>query len=133
MKVFKKPLICLIIFLCIPVWVFAHEWMAPKKNSLIENPVKRDALSIGLGQTIFSQNCVGCHGEDAKGMNPETSGLELRPPDLTMSIKSHSDGDFFWKIRTGRDEMPSFKEDLGTKEIWSIIHFIHSLGANSGS
>ncbi|MBU1345049.1 MAG: multicopper oxidase domain-containing protein, partial [Proteobacteria bacterium] len=128
MSLFRRFYISLCIFLMLVSVAMAHGWMAPKKESMKENPVKKDSLSINLGKTLFSQTCTGCHGEDAKGLNPEATGLDTRPPDLTQSIKTHTDGDLFWKISTGRKDMPSFKDEFEEKETWSIIHFIRTLG-----
>lgn len=38
----------------------------------------------------------------------------------------HSDGDFAWKIKTGKDEMPAWEDDLEEKEIWSLVNYIQS-------
>lgn len=122
-----KNLILFFSILFMSSGVFAHEWMAPKKEAEIKNPLGKDEQIMRLGRDIYSQFCIDCHGEDAKGMDPETIGFDRRPPDLQKTLKSHSDGDIFWKIKTGRKNMPSFKEDLEEREIWSVIHYIHSL------
>jgi mono/diheme cytochrome c family protein len=36
----------------------------------------------------------------------------------------HVDGDFAWKIRNGRDEMPAWGEELDDAEIWNLVSFI---------
>ncbi|MDX2507943.1 MAG: c-type cytochrome [Desulfobacterales bacterium] len=133
MVVVKKTYLYLVILLCIAAWAFAHGWMAPKKEAEKKNPIKKDEQTIHLGQTIFSEFCMDCHGKDAKGMGSGAVGLDSPPPDLQKTLKSHSDGDFFWKIKTGRKEMPSFKNDLEEKEIWSVIHYLRSLGQSSDS
>lgn len=113
--------------------VYAHEWMAPKKDATVKNPLEKTEQVLRTGQEAFYEFCMGCHGKDAKGLPTSVTGLERRPPDLLKTIKSHSDGDFFWKIKIGRKEMPSFKDDLEQDEIWSIVHFIRSIQKNEKS
>jgi len=101
--------------------VLAHEWMAPKEVAMEKNPVKIDRNSIQLGNKSYSENCAYCHGNNAEVNESKSIDLKTNPPNLKKGIKSHSDGDFFWKIQNGRGEMPSFKDELKTKEVWSII------------
>ncbi|HUU40853.1 MAG TPA: c-type cytochrome [Desulfatiglandales bacterium] len=105
----------------------AHEWMAPKEAAMEKNPVKMDPDSIQLGQKSFSENCAYCHGDNAEGNKSKSIGHETNPQNLKETIKSHSDGDFFWKIQNGKGEMPSFKDELNANEIWSIINYLKSL------
>lgn len=104
----------------------AHGWMAPKKDSAVNNPIPLTEVSSHRGKEVFEQNCAACHGEDIEGIDAQEIGLTTRPPNLKERLRTHSDGDFFWKIRTGRGEMPQFKENLSEEEIWDIINYIRS-------
>ena len=99
-------------------------WMAPEQEAHLENPVPAEADSITRGKEIYLQNCSACHGENAEGLDPQAVGLEKKPPNLKERISMHPDGDFFWKIKTGRGEMPSFEEELTGEEIWDVINHI---------
>ncbi len=105
----------------------AHKWKAPEKAVKMVNPIAIDDQSLTLGKNSYAQNCADCHGIDAKGMSAESAGLDKSPSNLPKRLKTHSDGDFFWKIQHGKGDMPSFKESLDDKEIWSIINHIKSL------
>jgi mono/diheme cytochrome c family protein len=118
---------CLLLMFCL--WVvegIAHEWMAPKDAAGIKNPIVLNDTSVAEGQKIYSQNCAECHGDNLEGLSAEASGLEMAPPNLKKRIKSHSDGDFFWKIQHGRGDMPSFSDDLSEEQIWELINYIRS-------
>ena len=104
----------------------AHEWMAPVDAANIENPIVMDETSIEMGKTIYAENCAACHGNTLEGLPAVETGLEMGSPNLKQRIKTHSDGDFFWKIQQGRGDMPSFSEDLSDKEIWYVIHYIRN-------
>lgn len=107
--------------------VLAHGWMAPKDLALQKNPVAMNSDSIKSGKKIYAENCAYCHGGNAKGNTSAVLGLDTDPPNLQKRIKSHSDGDFFWKIQNGRGDMPTFKDELQANEIWSIINYLRNL------
>ncbi len=104
--------------------VSAHEWMAPKDAANTPNPISITSESVRQGKKLYLDNCAGCHGDNVQGMTGEEAGLEKSPPDLRKRLGNHTDGDFFWKIRHGRGEMPSFEDTLSDEEIWNIINFI---------
>lgn len=99
-------------------------WMAPEQAAHLENPVPADTSSIARGKEVFLQSCSACHGENAEGLDAQTVGLEKSPPNLKERINMHPDGDFFWKIQEGRGEMPSFKDEMTSAEMWDVINFI---------
>lgn len=121
----------------LPVWLFilvfagatgsmAHEWMAPEAEGKRINPVESDKKSLERGKIIYLDNCALCHGEQIEGMKADETGLEMDSPNLKKRLLTHTDGDFFWKIQTGRGDMPSFKEDLTEEQTWDVINFIRS-------
>jgi mono/diheme cytochrome c family protein len=112
---------------CIVGPVYAHGWKAPEEVAKITNPIPAGNKSIELGKDIFSSFCATCHGAMAKGKSKEEADTSMDPPNLKMRLKNHSDGDFFWKIQNGKGDMPSFKEDLEDKEIWSLIIYLRHL------
>ena len=104
----------------------AHEWMAPADEGKRPNPVVSDLNSIERGKNIYLNNCAACHGENIEGMKAEATGLQMDSPDLKQRLLTHTDGDFFWKIKHGRGDMPSFKEDLSEEQTWDVINYIRS-------
>jgi len=104
--------------------VMAHSWMAPKEAAKMKNPIVMDAESARKGKEAYLDNCTACHGENLEGLKAEEAGLNIDTPNLKQRLKTHTDGDFFWKINEGRGEMPSFKDDLSDEEKWQIINYI---------
>ncbi len=107
-------------------YVSAHSWEAPKKEAQRKNPTPLTPASICSGKTIFTELCSHCHGENATGLKSEETGLEKNTGNLYKRLMSHSDGDFFWKIRNGKGEMPSFADELNENQIWDVINYIKS-------
>ena len=102
----------------------SHDWMAPKEAAEVKNPIVLDVESARQGKHIYLENCADCHGKNIEGMKAEEVGLEMDTPNLKKRLKTHTDGDFFWKIDEGRGDMPSFKDQLSDEQIWNIINYI---------
>ena len=102
----------------------AHGWMAPKKAANIKNPIALNDKSTERGKEVYNQNCAACHGDNIEGLAAEAAGLEMSPPNLKKRLRTHSDGDFFWKIKEGRGDMPSFNDDLSDEQVWEVINYI---------
>ncbi|WP_022664755.1 c-type cytochrome [Desulfospira joergensenii] len=105
----------------------AHSWMAPESEANRKNPNPASEESIKKGQDLFTLNCRDCHGLSAKGLSKNETGLSKDTPDLPKRLKTHSDGDFHWKIIHGKGDMPSFKDEIPEREIWDIVNYINSL------
>ena len=106
------------------IQVMAHSWMAPKEAAEIKNPIVLDVESARKGKEAYLDFCAACHGDNLEGLKAEEAGLDIDTPNLKQRLKTHTDGDFFWKINEGRGEMPSFKDELSDDEKWQIIYYI---------
>lgn len=115
----------LILFLQKPC--FAHNWMAPEDAAKRKNPLPITNESVTKGQSLFTEFCASCHGINASGISSTETGLSVDTPNLPNRLKTHTDGDFHWKILNGKGDMPSFKEELSEKETWDIVNYIRSL------
>ncbi len=103
----------------------AH-WLAPQDAIDQVNPIPADNESVELGRKLYVELCSRCHGESALGDGPDASSLSTQPTDLKAMSGGHTDGDFAWKIRTGRKDMPAWGEDLDVDETWHLVNFIQS-------
>lgn len=110
-----------------PMKVFAHNWIAPEQETVRKNPVQKTQISFNNGKELFTENCKSCHGETATGLKPKQTGLAKKTPDLLKRLKAHTEGDFHWKIKSGKSEMPSFNDILSDNEIWDIINYFNHL------
>lgn len=126
MKHFSKQSVCLIFILSISTLVLAHNWKAPKEEAAKKNPLTTEESVLSSGKNLYATFCSSCHGENALGADDADTDL-MAPPNLIKRLKGHSDGDFFWKIRTGRNGMPSFGEALDEKQVWQIISYLNAL------
>lgn len=89
-----------------------------------------------LGEKLYSQNCVSCHGSTARGDGLAGAGLEPKPanfhdPDLVWNSAPYK---FYNTIRlgvpgTGMIAFPG----LSDHEVWSLSYYIKSLPYSGAS
>ena len=95
-----------------------------------KTPVPFDAISIANGMTIFAENCVSCHGPQAKGNGILAKTLPRQPIDLLTEPHTamHTAGDFFHWLTYGRFDgiMPAFGEKFSEEERWDLLNFLHA-------
>ena len=107
-------------------------WDAPESEAKRKNPIHSSNVSINKGKNLFAVNCASCHGVKADGTGIVGKNFKIKPTNLIEMSNKHKDGDFFWKIKTGKGNMPSFKNTFAKNEIWDLVNFIQSLSKKSG-
>lgn len=104
-----------------------NPWVVPEEYVEMENPVETNKNSISDGKTLYKQHCKLCHGKNGQGDGYHAKNLQVNPSDLTFDdIDVQKDGELFFKIKTGRDEMHSFKVVLGEKDVWNLVNYIRT-------
>jgi len=104
-------------------------WVAPARYAHKKNRVPADQASIDRGRQLYLKNCLSCHGLQGRGDGPAASGLDVHPGNLTDTkrMTAQSDGELYFKIRTGRRPMPTFRKTLKSKEIWDVVNYVRTL------
>ena len=93
------------------------------------NPVPSDDVSISRGKTLFTINCIMCHGETGEGNGPIAALIANKPANLTSIItQSKIDGTLFMTITNGVEgKMPPMVENLTVRDRWDVINYIRTL------
>ncbi|HRI19670.1 MAG TPA: cytochrome c [Panacibacter sp.] len=104
-------------------------WAVPDNYKKMKNPVAANAASIKSGKELWAKHCQSCHGKTGLGDGPKAAQLKTEPGDLSAAkFQSQSDGELFYKLSEGRDDMPSFKKKIPDEEdIWSIVNYMRTL------
>ena len=107
----------------------AKPWAVPEKNAKMANPVKSDAESLKIGKEVWNKHCALCHGKTGAGDGSKAAQLETAMEDMSAAaVQGQSDGELYYKISEGREEMPSFKKKISdTEELWSVVNFMRTL------
>ena len=97
------------------------------------NPTIPTSDSIALGEAMYIESCLLCHGATGLGDGPLGVTLTPRPPNLAVHMVTgvHTDGQILEWITNGfpNSQMPAFGETYSEDEIWNLINFIRTLAA----
>jgi len=93
------------------------------------NPIPVDNVSLSRGKTLFTINCVMCHGETGEGNGPISGLIANKPANLTSIItQSKSDGALFMTITNGVEgRMPPMVENFTVRDRWDLVNYIRTL------
>lgn len=99
------------------------------------------------GRRLFVSYCQLCHGPEGKGDGPLAKEMNIKPADLTTTVRSRSDT-ILKKIITGEgrqtitgrdrhnllsDVMPSWKDVFNENQIKALIAYLRFLGNSKHS
>ena len=101
-------------------------------TKFLTNPVLPDAESVAIGQSLYQENCVPCHGLNGSGNGPAALSLNPPPADFAAGhTNTHPDGDLFFWIREGIEDtaMPAFGENLTREETWHLVNYVRRLSS----
>jgi mono/diheme cytochrome c family protein len=105
----------------------AEPWPVPATEKAIANPVACDDATMKLGMSSWAKNCASCHGKTGLGDGPKGRMLKTHPGDFsTPDFQASTDGELFYRTKTGRNEMPSFDKKIPDNEIWALVHHMRS-------
>lgn len=93
-------------------------------------PVPFTSKSVAHAMTLFAENCVPCHGHQAKGDGILAKTLPKQPLDLLTEphASMHTPGDFFHWLTNGipGTGMPPWGETFSEEERWDLVNLIHA-------
>lgn len=102
-------------------------WVVPANFKSMKNPVIQSEAGSKTGLALFTKNCVSCHGKTGQGNGVKVAALKNYPGDFSRSeFQTLTDGEIFFRIKTGKDEMPKFEGKLLDEEIWNVVNYLRS-------
>lgn len=105
------------------------DWPVPANYKSMVNPYKGKKDADGIGKDLWMQHCKSCHGKEGYGDGKKADELETELRDFTTKeVQSQTDGEIYYKMVKGRDEMPSFNKKVSAKEDrWLLVNYIRTL------
>jgi mono/diheme cytochrome c family protein len=93
------------------------------------NPVKSTPESIARAKKWWTLDCAMCHGKDGDGKGETAKDMKLTLADFTdpATLKSRTDGEIFYIIKTGHEDMPPEGQRVKTEENWDLVNYVRSL------
>ncbi|MEZ4595067.1 MAG: CopD family protein [Chloroflexota bacterium] len=110
------------------LFTFFNEEYTPAKFAT--NPILPDVESVAIGQALFNENCIPCHGPEGRGDGP--TALTLNPPPADFAAghtATHTDGDLYYWILQGIEEtaMPAFGDQITEEQAWHLVNYVRRL------
>ena len=103
-------------------------WVVPANFKSMKNQVAVSDASATAGKTLFAKTCAACHGKTGLGDGPKAKSLKTVPTDFTKAeSQNQTDGEHFYKTKTGRGDMPKYEGKLTDDDIWNIVNYLRTL------
>jgi mono/diheme cytochrome c family protein len=93
------------------------------------NPVKSSPESLARAKKWWGLDCAMCHGISGDGKGDTASDMKLAMRDFTdpATLKDKTDGELFYVIKNGNDDMPPEGARVKTQENWDLVNYVRSL------
>jgi mono/diheme cytochrome c family protein len=102
-------------------------WVVPPNFKSMKNPVAMSDASTQAGQVLYSKTCAACHGKTGLGNGPKAPSLKTVPTNFTKAeSQNQTDGEHFYKTKTGRGDMPKYEGKLSDDDIWNIVNYVRT-------
>jgi mono/diheme cytochrome c family protein len=102
-------------------------WVVPANFKTMANPVAKGEASNKAGKTLYDKNCASCHGKAGLGDGVKARALKTFPGDFSKAeYQDQTDGDHFYKTKTGRGEMPKYEGILQDNDMWNIVNYMRT-------
>jgi mono/diheme cytochrome c family protein len=101
----------------------------PVEASRQANPVKPGPESIARAKKWWTLDCAMCHGADGNGKGETAKDMKLTLVDFTdaSTLKDRTDGEIFYIIKNGHNDMPPEGPRIKTEENWDLVNYVRSL------
>lgn len=101
----------------------------PAEAAKQPNPVKSSPESIARAKKWWGLDCAMCHGKDGDGNGEVAKDMKLRIVDFNdpATLKDRTDGELFYIIKNGHQDMPPEGQRVKTEENWDLVNYVRSL------
>ena len=105
----------------------------PVEMSKQTNPVKSTPESLARAKKWWTLDCEMCHGKVGDGKGDTAKEMKLQIVDFTdpATLKSRTDGELFWIIKNGHNDMPAEGPRIKPEENWDLVNYVRSLAKKS--
>ncbi len=131
-KIITGSLILTLAFVLISMSLYQQAkpkpWEVPANFKTMKNAVASKPESINTGLALYKKNCFSCHGKTGLGDGPKVRILKTFPGNFSeASFQNQTDGELFYKIKTGRGDMTSFSGKVPDEDIWNLVNYMRTL------
>ncbi len=93
------------------------------------NPVKPSPESVARAKKWWTLDCAMCHGATGDGKGTLATDMKLKIADFTdpTTLKDRTDGEIYYIIKKGHQDMPPEGDRIKTEEGWDLVNYVRSL------
>lgn len=93
------------------------------------NPVKSSPDSIARAKKWWTLDCAMCHNSNGDGKGETAKDMKLTIVDFSnaATLKNRTDGEIFYIIKNGHDDMPPEGQRIKVEENWDLVNYVRSL------
>jgi mono/diheme cytochrome c family protein len=94
-----------------------------------ENPVKSSPESLARARKWWTLDCEMCHNKNGDGKGETAKDMKLAMVDFTdpATLKDRTDGEIYWIIKNGHNDMPAEGQRITTEQGWDLVNYVRSL------
>jgi mono/diheme cytochrome c family protein len=100
----------------------------PVEAARQQNPVKSSPESLARAKKWWTMDCEMCHGKAGDGKGDTAKDMKLNMMDFTNpdTLKSRTDGELFYIIKNGHNDMPAEGPRVKPEEAWDLVNYVRS-------
>lgn len=100
---------------------------APSSARAMKNPYAGQQAAVEAGKTIYTRNCLACHGRTLQGTGNVPSLVEGK-------LKGVTDGEVFWFVTKGDKDngMPSWSF-LPEEKRWQVVSYVEAMASGKAT
>lgn len=100
----------------------------PLQTARKENPIPATPESLARGKKQYGYDCAMCHGKEGNGKGDVAADMKLGMHDETnpATLKDRTDGELFYIVKKGKDQMPPEGDRVKDETIWDMVNYVRS-------
>lgn len=100
----------------------------PVEATKQQNPVKSSPESLARAKKWWTMDCEMCHGKTGDGKGDTAKDMKLNMLDFTNpdTLKGRADGELFYIIKNGHNDMPAEGPRVKTEEAWDLVNYVRA-------
>ncbi len=101
----------------------------PVQAAKATNPVKSGPDSLSRAKKWWTLDCEMCHNKNGNGKGETAKDMKLSMVDFSdpATLKDRTDGEIYWIIKNGHNDMPAEGTRISTETGWDLVNYVRSL------
>ncbi|RYU78021.1 c-type cytochrome [Hymenobacter persicinus] len=99
----------------------------------LRNPLAHSKANLEEGKTLYTRNCLHCHGEAGDGQGLVGVKFKGVPNYSTGAYKTMNEGHIYHVIQWGRNRMMPHGSQVNPEERWKIAMYVKVLQLGKGA